>query len=222
VYGDFRPSRGRGIPRDAQTQSISRGTVSTGPPYHDNIGYADLSDFGLRRSLKLIAAESLVVEALVTFCDKAWLSQLWNVYQPRVENFGHATAAPGTAAPPGKTDASAASSVATTPTVPPAPAASAAPVSVPVPVPAKIVDVTAILDGLAAKNQEKLDWRKSIVDLMKLVEMDSSLSARKQLATELHCSGDQNDSAAMNLWLHKEVIIRLAENGGKVPQESLS
>jgi hypothetical protein len=83
------------------------------------------------------------------------------------------------------------------------------------------VDVTAILDGLAAKNPEKLDWKHSIVDLMKLVGMDSNLNARKQLATELHYSGDQNDSASMNMWLHKEVIRRLAENGGKVPQELL-
>jgi Domain of unknown function (DUF3597) len=83
------------------------------------------------------------------------------------------------------------------------------------------VDVTAVLDGLAAKNREKLDWRHSIVDLMKLVGMDSSLNARKQLATELHYSGDQNDSASMNIWLHKEVIRKLAENGGKVPPELL-
>jgi hypothetical protein len=83
------------------------------------------------------------------------------------------------------------------------------------------VDVTAVLDGLAAKNSEKLDWRHSIVDLMKLVGMDSSLNARKQLASELHYSADQNDSASMNIWLHKEVIRRLAENGGKVPQELL-
>jgi len=83
------------------------------------------------------------------------------------------------------------------------------------------VDVTAVLDGLAAKNREKLDWRHSIVDLMKLVGMDSSLNARKQLATELHYSGDQNDSASMNIWLHKEVIRKIAENGGKVPQELL-
>jgi hypothetical protein len=83
------------------------------------------------------------------------------------------------------------------------------------------VDVTAILDGLAAKNPEKLDWRHSIVDLMKLVGMDSSLNARKQLATELHYSGDQNDSASMNVWLQKEVIRKLVENGGKVPPELL-
>ena len=74
---------------------------------------------------------------------------------------------------------------------------------------------------MAAKNPEKLDWKHSIVDLMKLVGMDSSLSARKQLASELHYSGDQNDSAKMNIWLHKEVLKKLAANGGKVPQELL-
>jgi hypothetical protein len=76
--------------------------------------------------------------------------------------------------------------------------------------------------GAAKKNPAKLDWKKSIVDLMKLVGMDSSLSARKQLATELHYSGDQSDTAAMNIWLHKEVLRKLSENGGKVPQELLS
>ena len=83
------------------------------------------------------------------------------------------------------------------------------------------VDVTAILDGLAAKNPEKLDWRHSIVDLMKLVDIDSSLNARKELAKELNYSGDTNDSAAMNIWLHKQVIQKLAENGGKVPADLL-
>ena len=87
--------------------------------------------------------------------------------------------------------------------------------------PPKTVDVAAILDGMAAKNPEKLDWRRSIVDLMKLVGMDSSFGARKQLATELHYTGDPNDSAAMNVWLHKQVLIKLSENGGKVPQELL-
>jgi Domain of unknown function (DUF3597) len=75
---------------------------------------------------------------------------------------------------------------------------------------------------LAKKNPEKLDWKRSIVDLMKLVGMDSSFTARKQLAAELHYSGNPNDSAAMNIWLHKEVMKQLAENGGKVPQELLS
>ncbi len=80
------------------------------------------------------------------------------------------------------------------------------------------VDVTALLDGLAAKSSEKgLDWKKSIVDLMKLVGIDSSLHARQELAKELHYSGELHDSASMNIWLHKEVIKKIVENGGKVP-----
>lgn len=98
-----------------------------------------------------------------------------------------------------------------------APAAPAATVA-----PPPAVDVTAILNDLAKKNPEKLDWKRSIVDLMKLVGIDSSFAARKQLAAELHYSGDPNDSAAMNIWLHKEVMKKLAENGGKVPQELLT
>lgn len=86
----------------------------------------------------------------------------------------------------------------------------------------QVVDVAIVLDGLAAKNAEKLDWKQSIVDLMKLVGMDSSLSARKQLATELNYSGDMKDSASMNVWLHKEVLRKLSENGGKVPPELLA
>jgi len=74
---------------------------------------------------------------------------------------------------------------------------------------------------LAAKNPEKLDWKKSIVDLLKLVDMDSSLSARKELATELHYPGDQNDSATMNVWLHKQVLKELSEHGGKISRELL-
>ena len=89
------------------------------------------------------------------------------------------------------------------------------------PAPAQPVDVAAILDNLAAKNSEKLDWKHSIVDLMKLVGMESSLSARKELAQDLHYSGDMNDSATMNIWLHKEVMKQLAANGGKVPQSLL-
>jgi hypothetical protein len=79
------------------------------------------------------------------------------------------------------------------------------------------VDIAAILDDLAKKNPEELDWRRSIVDLMKLVAMDSSLAARKQLATELHYTGNMEDSASMNVWLHKQVLIKLAETGGKIP-----
>ena len=84
------------------------------------------------------------------------------------------------------------------------------------------MDVAAILDNLAAKNSEKLDWKHSIVDLMKLVGMDSSLAARKELAQDLHYTGDTSDSATMNMWLHKEVMKKLAENGGKVPQNLLT
>jgi len=87
---------------------------------------------------------------------------------------------------------------------------------------APVVDVAANLDAMAAKNSEKLDWKRSIVDLMKLVGMDSSLSARKELAKELNYTGDTSDSAAMNIWLHKQVLRKLSENGGKVPQELLS
>jgi hypothetical protein len=79
------------------------------------------------------------------------------------------------------------------------------------------VDVEAILTGLAAKAGQTLDWRKSIVDLMKLLNLDSSITARKELAKELNYTGDTNDSASMNIWLHKQVMQKLAENGGKVP-----
>jgi Domain of unknown function (DUF3597) len=81
------------------------------------------------------------------------------------------------------------------------------------------VDVAAIMDNLASQAAQKLDWRNSIVDLMKLINLDSSLAARKELAQELNYTGDMNDSASMNIWLHKEVMTKLAENGGKVPDE---
>ncbi|MGI8890146.1 MAG: DUF3597 domain-containing protein [Chthoniobacterales bacterium] len=103
----------------------------------------------------------------------------------------------------------------------PAPVASPAPAGAPA-APAQQVDVEAILNDLASKNSEKLDWKRSIVDLMKLVGMDSSLSARKELAQDLHYSGDTNDSAAMNTWLHKEVMKKLADNGAKIPHDLLS
>ena len=74
---------------------------------------------------------------------------------------------------------------------------------------------------MAAKNPEKLDWKHSIVDLMKLVGMDSSLSARKQLATELNYTGDQSDTASMNIWLQKQVLKKIADNGGKLPADLL-
>ena len=81
------------------------------------------------------------------------------------------------------------------------------------------VDVEAVLTDLASQNSQQLNWRTSIVDLMKLLNLDSSLNARKELAQELHYSGDMNDSAAMNIWLHKQVMQKLAENGGKVPDD---
>jgi hypothetical protein len=100
-------------------------------------------------------------------------------------------------------------------------AAGSAATAAPAAAPPQQVDVAAILDGLAAKNPEKLDWKRSIVDLMKLVGMDSSFTARKQLAAELHYTGDPNDSASMNIWLHKQVLQKISENGGKVPAELL-
>jgi len=123
--------------------------------------------------------------------------------------FGHADAAPapGTTAAPG-TSAKAG-----------APASGASTAAAPAARPGTTVDVTSILDKLAASNKEKLDWRHSIVDLMKLLNLDSSLATRKTLADELHYSGDKNDSASMNIWLHKQVMTKLAENGGKVPDE---
>ncbi|KMO37402.1 hypothetical protein VQ02_13275 [Methylobacterium variabile] len=81
------------------------------------------------------------------------------------------------------------------------------------------VDVEAVLNDLAAKAGQPLNWRTSIVDLMKLLHLDSSLSARKELAKELNYSGDTEDSATMNVWLHKQVIRKLEENGGKVPAD---
>ena len=87
------------------------------------------------------------------------------------------------------------------------------------PAPQQIVDVEGVLTALASKSSQQLNWRTSIVDLMKLLDLDSSLNARKELASELHYSGDMNDSASMNIWLHKQVMQKLAENGGKVPDE---
>ena len=84
-----------------------------------------------------------------------------------------------------------------------------------------VVDVEAVLEGLAARNPQKLNWRTSIVDLMKLVGMDSTLAERKELAQELGYTGNMNDSASMNIWLHKQVLRKLAENGGRVPANLL-
>jgi hypothetical protein len=85
--------------------------------------------------------------------------------------------------------------------------------------PGQSVDVAPILDKAVAAKKEKLAWRTSIVDLMKALDIDSSLGARKELAKELGYTGDTNDSASMNIWLHKQVMAKLAANGGKLPPE---
>ena len=87
------------------------------------------------------------------------------------------------------------------------------------PAPGQTVDVAPILDKAVAAKGEKLEWRTSIVDLMKALDIDSSLAARKELAKELGYTGDTNDSASMNVWLHKQVMAKLAANGGKLPPE---
>jgi hypothetical protein len=107
--------------------------------------------------------------------------------------------------------AAAAGGAASPPTAP-----SATPVSAPA---NQSVDIEAVVGGMAAKKKEKLDWRRSIVDLMKVLDLDSSLAARKELAQELGYKGELNGSAEMNIWLHKQVMKKLAENGGKVPAE---
>ncbi|MYV82707.1 DUF3597 family protein [Bradyrhizobium japonicum] len=100
-----------------------------------------------------------------------------------------------------------------------APASAAPGGSAPAAAPTATVDVAAIVDKLVAAQKEKLEWRTSIVDLMKALDIDSSLAARKDLAKELGYSGDMNDSASMNVWLHKQVMSKLAANGGKLPPE---
>ena len=95
--------------------------------------------------------------------------------------------------------------------------ATAAPSGVPAAKPISKADVEAILAKLAAEQREDLDWRNSIVDLMKLLKLDSGLGARKQLAQELGYTGALDGSAAMNVWLQKQVMTKLAESGGKVP-----
>lgn len=93
----------------------------------------------------------------------------------------------------------------------PAPAAAAAPIA--------DVDVEAILNAKAQQAGQPLNWRTSIVDLLKLLDLDSSLQSRKELAQELHYTGDTGDSASMNIWLHRQVMNKLAANGGKVPAD---
>jgi len=104
----------------------------------------------------------------------------------------------------------------------PAPQAAPVPPSAAAPVPITVVDAMANLAALAAKNPQKLNWKDSIVDLLKLLGIDSSLTARKELATELGCPAEKmGDSAQMNMWLHKTVLRKIAENGGNIPKELL-
>ena len=108
------------------------------------------------------------------------------------------------------------------PTAGRAPSAATAPAAQPKPAPApEPVDVEAVLKRMAADNKQQLNWQTSIVDLMKLLGMDSSLENRKELARELGYTGDTNDSASMNIWLHKRVMKELAAHGGKVPANML-
>lgn len=108
------------------------------------------------------------------------------------------------------------SAAAASTTAAPAAAAAAAPKAI------AVVDVVAQLEKRAAANPQKLNWRTSIVDLLKLLDIDSSFAARKELASELGCPADlMGDSAKMNMWLHKTVLARIAANGGNVPKELL-
>ncbi|MEJ8851837.1 DUF3597 domain-containing protein [Variovorax rhizosphaerae] len=125
----------------------------------------------------------------------------------------HAANAPaGTAPIPSATPASTPTPNTTTAATAPAPGAPAAAAMTE-------VDVEKMLNDMAQKSSEKLNWRTSIVDLMKLLGIDSSLAARKELAKELHYTGDTGDSASMNIWLHRQVMNKVAANGGKVPAD---
>jgi uncharacterized protein DUF3597 len=127
--------------------------------------------------------------------------------------FGHQNAAPAAhAGPPSAGIVAGGSSTAPAPAAPAAPAPAAT---------MPVVDVEAMLEAKAAKLGHKVNWRESIVDLMSLVGIDNSLAERRALARELGYTGDLNDTAPMNIWLHKQVMRKLAENGGKVPPELL-
>jgi hypothetical protein len=124
-------------------------------------------------------------------------------------------AAPKVAAP-AKPAPATTSRTASTPKPAPVPAAA------PAPTPISEVDVVSKLEGLAAKNPAKLNWKVSIVDLLKLLDLESSFEARKEMAVELGCPPElMNDSAKMNTWLHKKVLQEIAENGGNIPKELL-
>ena len=141
--------------------------------------------------------------------------------EPAGEAAAPAGAAPVTQAAPAAGQAGFAAAPAAAP-APGAGAAAPAAAAKASPTPISTVDVVARLEGLARANPQKLNWKTSIVDLLKLLELDSSLAARKELATELGCPANlMGDSASMNVWLHKTVLRKLAENGGNIPQELL-
>jgi hypothetical protein len=99
------------------------------------------------------------------------------------------------------------------------PATPSAPTAAPSAAPSSPVDVAAVMEAAVKAKGQKLNWRTSIVDMMKALDLDSSLSARKELAKELGYTGDTSDSATMNIWLHKALMKKLSENGGKVPAD---
>ncbi|MFM0222482.1 DUF3597 domain-containing protein [Paraburkholderia dipogonis] len=105
------------------------------------------------------------------------------------------------------------------PTPDPAAAQAAAPAATPAPAPLADVDVAVVMDQFVSESGQTLNWRTSIVDTLKALGVDSSLDHRKELAKELKYTGDTNDSASMNIWLHKQVMVALAANGGKLPPD---
>jgi hypothetical protein len=134
-----------------------------------------------------------------------------SIFATILNKLGFGAAGPGAAQAAPASAPTAAQSTGAAPAAPPA-----APAAI------SVVDVVGQLEALAAKNPEKLNWRVSIVDLMKLLGLDSSFGARKQLATELGCPAEKMaDSAQMNMWLHQTVLQKLAANGGNVPKELL-
>jgi len=142
---------------------------------------------------------------------------------PSAEAPSATTEAPSTSAPLPEGQMAGSTPAASGPAAAPAPGAPATSASAPAAelgLPSMTeVDLVAVMEERAAGAGQKLNWRSSIVDLMKLLDLDSSLSARKALATELGYSGDMGDSATMNIWLHKQVMRKIAENGGQVPAD---
>ncbi|WP_428376012.1 DUF3597 domain-containing protein [Lichenicoccus sp.] len=138
--------------------------------------------------------------------------------------FSHPAAAPAPSAPSASSDSAPAAAPVPSAVAPaavpdgvPAAPTTASPVAATAPAPP--VDVAAVLTGMASKNPEALHWQTSIVDLLKLLDLDSSLKSRTDLAHELSYAGDTSDSASMNIWLHKAVMTKLGENGGRVPDD---